>query len=210
MDKQTQKGTQVRLWELPQDVLQRGREMAGRGHDIWLAGLGAVATVEEQGSTLFEDLVKRGQKVEEGGRKQLSTVRGKVQARRSELQDSVQENVYEPVLGALRHFGVPSRTEMRDLTSKVNGLARRIDSLTAKLDQMAAGAPVGPVFYVVAREQGEGWAVRREGRESAISTHPTKDEAVEAGRALASASPRSRLSVYKKDGTIQDSFTFAG
>jgi hypothetical protein len=52
--------------------------------------------------------------------------------------------------------------------------------------------------------------VRREGRESAISTHPTKDEAVEAARSLASASPRSRLSVYKKDGTIQDSFTFAG
>ena len=58
MDKQSmQKGSQIRLFDLPQDVIQRGREMAGRGHDIWLAGLGAVATVEEQG---FDESVAAG------------------------------------------------------------------------------------------------------------------------------------------------------
>ena len=211
MDKQIEKGKQIRLWELPQDVLQRGREMAGRGHEVWLAGLGAMATVEEQGTTLFEDLVKRGQKVEASGRKQIASVRSRAGTRREELQDTVQENVSEPLLGALRRFGVPTRAEVRDLTNKVNGLARRLDTLTTKLDHvMPTAETLDAIFYVVAREQGDGWVIRKEGRESAIGTHATKEEAVEAARALASRTPRSRLTIYKKDGSIQDSFTYAG
>ena len=210
MDKQSmQKGSQIRLFDLPQDVIQRGREMAGRGHDIWLAGLGAVATVEEQGSTLFDDLVSRGRQVEDGGRKQIASVRQRAGARRAELQESVQENVYEPLLGALRHFGVPTRAELRDLTSKVVGLTRRIDSLAAKIDQQATAAgPAETIFYVVAREEGEGWAIRKEGRESALHVLATKEEAVEKARAIASETPRSRLTIYKKDGSIQDSYTY--
>jgi hypothetical protein len=40
--------------------------------------------------------------------------------------------------------------------------------------------------------------------------HPTKHEALERAREIAHQNPPSRLEVYKKDGTIQESFTFAG
>lgn len=211
MSKQTTKNTQIRLWDLPQGLIQRGKDMADRGHDIWLAGLGAVAAAEEEGSAFFDNLVLRGQKVEEAGKKQVDSVRKEIAGRREDLRDSVGENVYEPLMDALQRFGVSTRSEVRDLAAKVNELTRRIDAFTAR-PQREGTAPVqgGVVYYVVAREEGDGWVIRKEGRESAVSLHPTKDEAVEQARALASQHQPSRLAVYKKDGSLQDTFTYAG
>jgi hypothetical protein len=64
------------------------------------------------------------------------------------------------------------------------------------------------VFKVVAREQG--WAIDREGRQRAISVHSTKDEALGRARTLAHENQPSRLDVYKHDGTLQESFSYAG
>lgn len=210
MSKQAEKGTQIRLWELPQELIQRGRVMADRGHDIWLAGLGAVATVEEEGTTLFDTLVARGQKVEEAGKRQAQSVRQEVATRGEEIGAAVEEKVYEPILDALRRFGVPIRGELKQLAGKVDTLARRVDALAGKLEKGKAAGPTPTVFYVVAREDGDGWVVRKEGRESAIGAYPVKEEAVEAGRLLASQHLPSRLTIYKKDGAIQDTFTYAG
>ena len=57
-----------RLGDLPRSVAGRvvklPREMADsvgtRGREVWLAGLGALATVEEEGTQLFTSLVKQG------------------------------------------------------------------------------------------------------------------------------------------------------
>jgi hypothetical protein len=40
--------------------------------------------------------------------------------------------------------------------------------------------------------------------------HPTKGEALERARELAHQSPPSRLEIYKKDGAIQESFSYNG
>lgn len=62
------------------------------------------------------------------------------------------------------------------------------------------------VYKVVARE--EGWAVELDGSERALSLHPTKDEAVDRGRELANGHIPSQLVLYRKDGSIQDSYTY--
>ena len=54
----------------------------------------------------------------------------------------------------------------------------------------------------------EGWAIQVEGTANVLSTYPTKDEAVEAARALAADRAPSNLIVYKKDGTIQDKVSY--
>ena len=44
-----------------------------RGRDVWLASLGALATVENEGTKAFQSLVERGKSLESAGRKQLTT-----------------------------------------------------------------------------------------------------------------------------------------
>jgi len=39
-------------------------ELTKRGRNVWLAGLGALATVESEGNKLFRWLVERGEKFE--------------------------------------------------------------------------------------------------------------------------------------------------
>lgn len=204
MIKEMQKKEEFRLADLPQELIARGREMAGVGRDVWLAGLGAVATVEEEGSALFDTLVQRGKKVEDAGRKRLEAVREDLAERQQAVTTAVEDNVYAPILNALRRFGVPTRGEIRDLGAKVDALAKQVDVLVGKLGKKAAEPHV--VFYVTAQD--DKWIIGREGRQTPLDIYPTKEAALEAARALANENVPSRLHVYKKDGSIQDTFTY--
>jgi polyhydroxyalkanoate synthesis regulator phasin len=209
MSTQTQKSPTTRVRGIPQEVLSRGREMAGFGRDIWLAGLGAVATMDEEGPEIFDRLVERGKHVEAGQRNKLSE-------QRDRIAHALEENVYDPLTNALKRVGVSTHEEIRDLTARVESLAHKVDRLVTKLtgveteseaERATAGGEVR-IFKVVARE--DGWVVDREGRQRAISVHPTKDEALERGREIAHQNPPSRLEVFRKDGTMQESFSYAG
>ncbi|MDX1545809.1 MAG: DUF2188 domain-containing protein, partial [Rhodothermales bacterium] len=62
------------------------------------------------------------------------------------------------------------------------------------------------VYHVVPRD--DGWAVQKEGNERATSLHTSKNEALKAGREVATNQAPSRLVVHKADGTIQTSYTY--
>jgi polyhydroxyalkanoate synthesis regulator phasin len=209
MSTQTQESPRNHVRDIPHEVLNRGREMAGFGRDIWLAGLGAVATMDEDGTEIFDRLVERGKQLDAERRKRIG-------ARRDKVAQALEENLYEPLANALKRFGVSTHEEIRDLTTRVESLAHKVDRLVTKItgaesDANGDGMPASEevrVFKVVARE--DGWVVEREGRQSAIGVHPTKGEALERARELAHQSPPSRLEIYKKDGAIQESFSYNG
>lgn len=191
-----------RTGEISRELLERGREMAGFGRDIWLAGLGALAVVGEETTGLFDRLVESGEDFEKRGRKELTT-------RQKELSEALDERVYEPVMSALRRVGVPTRGEMHDLAGKVDRLAHKVDALVTHV----TGQPPEDdarknvrVYKVVAGP--EGWEVDRDGDPGPVGTWATKEEAVDEARALAQKDTPSRLDVYKKDGTLQDTLTF--
>ncbi len=194
------------LTEIPQDLLARGRQMVGVGHDIWLAGLGAVVTVEEEGTNLFSTLVKRGQKLETEGKKRFVAVKDDVTTRQKAVTQTVEGTVYEPLLKAMSRFGVPTRGEIKDLTAKVDALTHQVDLLVTKMAQKGADGGTQAIYYVVSRD--EGWVVGKEGMDQPIKIYPTKEDALEEARVLANKHAPSRLHVYKKDGTIQDTFTY--
>ncbi len=196
---------EFRLLDIPQDLLNRGKQMVGVGRDVWLAGLGAVATVEEEGTSLFTTLVKRGEVLEGAGRKRLVAARTGLVDRQKTLTQTVEETVYEPLLKAMSRFGVPTRGEIKDLTAKVDALTHQVDLLVTKMAQRPEGAPQA-IYYVVARD--DGWVVGKEGMDQPIKVYPTKEDALEEARVLANKHAPSRLHVYKKDGTIQDTFTY--
>ncbi len=55
---------------------------------------------------------------------------------------------------------------------------------------------------------GQGWQVKRRGADRASSAHATKEEAVQAARALALANKPSQVVVHTKDGKIEFEWTY--
>jgi poly(hydroxyalkanoate) granule-associated protein len=219
------------LRNLPLEVFNRSTEMVGKSRDVWLAGLGALTAAQDKGGDFFQELVERGQKLENRGMKQVEAVRGELSARQHDIQKNVSdsfEGASEPLLNALKRFGVPTRAEVRDLAASVDALSKKVDSLLTRLEREATaeaqpaaaktetqartetardGAGKETVFMVVARGD-EGWAFRKEGRQSDISIHATKEEALEEARGYASERAPSRLEIYKKDGSLQDTIAY--
>lgn len=102
------------------------RESAER---IWLAGLGALAITEEQGTKLFKSLVKKGEAFDRATRsrldKQIATVKDAPTTAIRRLEGSVEHTM----TGMLHRFGIPTRREIHSLTRRVESLA---DSLEKK------------------------------------------------------------------------------
>ena len=207
------KTTMTRLGDLPKNVADRvttlPKDVAARSREAWLTGLGAIATIEEEGTNAFdyvtkqrEKLVKRGEKLENRGRARIEAIKDDVM----EVEEQVETTVIEPVMKSLQRLGIPTKAEGRDLAGKVDLLTERVNALLERLETSAVVTPMMPVFTVRSRE--DGWEVQMEGSEIPVGVFPTKDEAVERGRELANDQAPSQLVVYKKDGTIQDTFAY--
>ena len=112
---------------------------------IWLAGLGAFSKAQEEGSKVFDTLVKEGLAIQ---RKTQAAAEGKITeatSRMSDMASDIQskagnrwdklENIFEErVAKALGKLGVPSARE-------VNALAERVDQLDKSVQKMnSAGA----------------------------------------------------------------------
>ena len=116
---------------------------------IWLAGLGAFSKAQEEGSKVFDALVKEGMSIQ---RKTQSVAEEKITeatSRMSDMANDIQskagnrwdklENIFEErVAKALSKLGVPSAKE-------VNALAARVDHVEKTMMKMhgPAAAPSG-------------------------------------------------------------------
>ena len=105
-------------------------------HKVWLAGLGAVATAEEEGSKFLKNLVEKGEAYENRGKERFTEVKEKVGEAADKAKDRAEttaekmgEKFDEAVASALRRLGVPSREEIATLT-------KRVEELTAVVEQL--------------------------------------------------------------------------
>jgi poly(hydroxyalkanoate) granule-associated protein len=108
---------------------------------IWLAGLGAFIAAEEEGSKLFEILVKHGEEVE-GHTKKIAE--GKVDAMKDKVESAVEEmrdkttdtwegleQVFEDrVARVLNRLGVPTQEDVEELDKHIQNLTKNIKNLT--------------------------------------------------------------------------------
>jgi len=202
------KGTD--LSNLPSELTERGRE-------IWLAGLGALSRIEEEGDKVFKTLVDRGRDYESKRRKQIDDAASNIKKQQDALTSdvskriddatkTVEDVVNRTVNSTLGRIGVPTRHEVRGLSDKVSELSRKLDALGSMLETQEQDA-VGEVVYHVSPHD-EGWAVIREGAERATKLFGTKKEAVSAGRDIAKNHIPSQLVVHKQDRSVQESFTY--
>lgn len=109
-------------------------EVVQSAQKIWLAGIGALATAEEEGSKLFNSLVKKGETYEAQGKKRVDEVKARVEEVVGKAEGSIEKlsgALDEKVAEAINRLGVPSRDEIAQLTKSVEELTVKVDSLKA-------------------------------------------------------------------------------
>lgn len=121
-------------------------ELKESAHKIWLAGLGALAAAEEEGTKLFSRLVDRGRDVESRGKVEVDKAKDKAREARDKARDraeSAWENVGskldDTLTAALHRLGVPTRDEIRTLTQRVEELTAKVESLRPRVTPATGG-----------------------------------------------------------------------
>ncbi|MGB0134989.1 phasin family protein [Dokdonella sp.] len=127
-----------------------GKSIVESAQHIWLAGLGAFAKAQDEGTRLFEALVREGVSLEQKTRKlttgKADEARGAVEAAVGQVKERSQETwdklekVFETrVSRALNRLGVPGSTELNKLTKRVEELGREVTKLNSKSATKPAG-----------------------------------------------------------------------
>ena len=113
---------------------------------IWLAGLGVYSKIDTDGSSLFDSLVKEGEKAEKltkagepktaksSTRSKVDDVKELALGKWSELEEAFDKRLNS----AISRLGVPSREEVKALHAKVETLTHHIEKLTAAAAKVAA------------------------------------------------------------------------
>jgi poly(hydroxyalkanoate) granule-associated protein len=191
-------------------------EVTGRAREIWLAGLGALSRLEEEGDQVFQTLIERGKDYEdkrrdqieqttENLRKQQESFTDDVTQRLNDATKSVEKAVSDTLSGTLGRLGVPTQDEVRGLSRRVGELSEKLDALSQMLEAQQT-AVEERVLHVVPGD--DGWTVTVEGEDDPAGTYDTKKEAVSAGREAAKKHAPSRLIVHKQDRSVQETFSY--
>ena len=126
---------------------------------IWLAGLGAFSKAQEEGSKVFEALVKEGSGLQKKFRsladsrmnEMTNEVSGKVTEASSKAAEawSRLETVFEDRVGrAVGRLGVPTKADITKLTQRVEELTKQVQKMNAGKAAPAKAAPLKAVAAV--------------------------------------------------------------
>jgi poly(hydroxyalkanoate) granule-associated protein len=117
---------------------------------IWLAGLGAFAKAQEEGTKVFEALVREGDILQQRTRtvteQRLEEVADRFAQAATQLSrqatqswDRLEQVFEDRVARALSHLGVPSARDVRELTEMLQALNQRISALDIEPDAHPRG-----------------------------------------------------------------------
>ena len=109
-----------------------GEEVRGAGRRFWLAGLGAIDTIDQQGRGLLSDLIERGRRREDSERPALEARWRRASERVDGFRRKVETGVEKRVSDTLERFGLPDRREVRNLIDRIERLTRKVEGLTAR------------------------------------------------------------------------------
>lgn len=101
-------------------------ELTEAGRSLWLAGLGAMKQVEEEGRGLFDSLVERGRKVEKRQFKAIDRTLASTTRRVRDLSGRVQSRVEVGVRDTLHRLGVATRDDLEALAGRLEALDQRL------------------------------------------------------------------------------------
>ncbi len=110
-------------------------------HQIWLAGLGAFAKAQEEGTKVFDALVKEGEAIHKKTRKAADEKMAEVAVKAAGTWDRLEQVFEDRVARALGSLGVPSRKDIDRLSKRVAELTAEVQKLTEAPASKAAPKP---------------------------------------------------------------------
>jgi poly(hydroxyalkanoate) granule-associated protein len=126
----------------PKDTPPLADNIKDSAQQIWLAGLGAFTKAQEEGSKVFDALVKEGmtmqRKTQAATEEKLAEATQKMTHMASEISAKATgqwgklESIFEErVAKALGQLGVPTAQQVQDLTARVEALSQELEALKA-------------------------------------------------------------------------------
>ena len=105
-------------------------------HKFVLAGLGFVSVgqdaldgTQDRVVDFFDNLVKRGETLEKDGRKMISDMFNRRKNQAQKATDKAENELEHRLEELLARMNVPTRDDVKELTTKVNALNRKVDEL---------------------------------------------------------------------------------
>jgi poly(hydroxyalkanoate) granule-associated protein len=130
---------------------------------IWLAGLGAFAKAQEEGTKVFETLVKEGGSIQMRTRAvaeeklgevtgKVTKVAGEVSKQATQSWDKLEQVFEQRVERALNRLGVPTSKEIQALIARVEELNASVQALGGKPVRAARATPKAAAKPTTARK----------------------------------------------------------
>ena len=110
---------------------EMGEDVKKTGRNVWLAGLGVVATAEEQARDVYDRMVTKGEEFENRDDSTLGKVVDKTTDRVKTLGRNVEEGVQKSVATVLHRVGIPSQKEIHTLIDRVEELTKKVEAMRA-------------------------------------------------------------------------------
>jgi poly(hydroxyalkanoate) granule-associated protein len=146
------------------------RTIMDSAQQIWHAGMGAFNRAQEEGTKLFETLVKEGSTLEQKTRRmatgKVDAVRdavenrvGAVKERAADTWDRLEKVFEDRVQRALTRLGVPGREDLQSLIQRVDSLnaeLRKLGGKPAAAQPKATSKPARKAPAKPARPAGKG------------------------------------------------------
>ena len=135
-----------KLKELAGDSGENSQLIAGirdSANQIWLAGLGAFAKAQKEGTKFFNGLVEEGEDVQKQAKKSAGEAYDDIKARASKSWDKLSwteiERVFEDRVGKVLHtLSVPTRKDLDTLSHRVAELTAVTKKLSETMEEPEA------------------------------------------------------------------------
>lgn len=113
------------------------RDLRKYTHQIWLAGLGAFARAEEEGSGFFDALVEVGREVERRAKEKtprVEEIKERVRHHTGETMERMEKAFDDRLTKALSRLGIPNKREVEALRYRVQELTDALDTMERQVD----------------------------------------------------------------------------
>jgi len=114
-----------RAWQFGDDLKRLGR-------NTWLAGIGTVATVEEEARAWVDRMVVKGEGIEKDDRIHVGRALDRAVKEGKKVQERIETGIQDTVSEVLHRAGVPDRNEIHTLIARVDELTDKVQSLSTE------------------------------------------------------------------------------
>ncbi len=134
--------------------MDRTNKLFAAGRNLWLAGLGVVAEVEEGTVSLFDRLIEKGRPVEQRQKKAAEAVAEKAKGTAMGLTQLVQDTVEYESRQMLKRLNVMTREDVKILSARLETLSRKLDEYAERRQANAIEivSPEGEAAVIVIPE----------------------------------------------------------